>query len=314
LAPGSGTGQVGISGQGTELNGPRAFRIGVDGTVRLLDTGNKRLLFFKPDGTLVRTVTITAAQDPVDFIVNPQGQIFVFDKGTTDPPQVLHYHANGALAERFPVHPAVGKAADGIVLTAEQDLLLLQHRFTFANPLYWVIVHEHTVITPTLQPLTQQEGDGTPRSPAIFRTVAGTDDFGLDILKRGAYAQDKLMQEVWHMSVSLPQSFEIRFFNVDRAMNLYFATTPAALNAVVWRVAPNGTVVGGAFVPVCAPSWRRIYVDQAGTVWTMCVTEQGVSVIRHTLQDFTGQPLPEAVAIAADVPWKPDDTRTPPAG
>src|SRR5262245_3194711 len=87
LAPGSDIGQVGISGQGTELKGPRTFRIGVDGTIRLLDNGNKRLLFFKPDGTLTHALPITAAQDPLDFIVDPQGHIFVFDKGTTEPPQ-----------------------------------------------------------------------------------------------------------------------------------------------------------------------------------------------------------------------------------
>jgi hypothetical protein len=314
LAPGSGTGQVGISGQGAELNGPRTFRIGVDGTIRLLDSGNKRLLFFTPDGMLARAVAITAAQDPVDFVVNPQGHIFVFDRGTTDPPQVVRYRADGTLAERFPVHPAIGSVADGIMLTADQDLLLIQHRFTFINPLYWVIVHEDTGIATTLQPLTQQEGSGTPRSPAIFHMVAEPDALGLDILRRGTAVQDNLMHGVMHIPVSLPRTFDIRFFNVDRAMNLYFASDPALQDVGVWRVAPNGTVIGGAFVHVCAPSWRRIYVDQIGTVWTMCVAEQGVTVMRHPLQDFAGRPLPDAATLPADVPWKPEGSTTSPAG
>ena len=50
---------------------------------------------------------------------------------------------------------------------------------------------------------------------------------------------------------------------------------------------------------------KAFYVDQAGAAWTMCVDAQGASVTRYTLQDSTGQPLPEAAKDAADVAWKP---------
>jgi hypothetical protein len=95
---------------------------------------------------------------------------------------------------------------------------------------------------------------------------------------------------------------------VDRALSLYFTRPSAENDAVdVWRVAPDGTVAGGAHVATgsCGTSWRNFYIDQAGAAWTMCVDGQGATVTRYTLQDSAGQPLPEAAKDAADVAWKP---------
>ena len=55
LTPGSGSGQVGIRGGSLNAVGPGAFRIGGDGTIRLLDNNNQRILFFDQQGKLLRS-------------------------------------------------------------------------------------------------------------------------------------------------------------------------------------------------------------------------------------------------------------------
>ena len=304
LSVGAGANQVGVNNDGSNIIGPRAFRIGVDGTIRMLDNVNKRVLFFNQSGKVTRTLRLDQTQEPIDFIVNNAGETFVYG-GDGANSQVLRYGPDGKITLRLPV--SSGVSADGIMLTAAQDILLVQ-----GNQTFWTLLHQGVTVDPKIQPLTMQEGGATPRSPAIFRTSPG-ENGTLDVhaigLNAGANGED--VTEIGGVTTSLPS--DARFFNVDRAMSLYFTRPNAADDAVdVWRVAPDGTVAGGAHVVTgsCGTSWRNFYVDQAGAAWTMCVDAQGASIKRYTLQDSTGQPLPEAAKDAADVAWKPGASQT----
>jgi hypothetical protein len=304
LIAGAGANQVGINTDGSNVDGPRAFRIGADGTIRLLDNVNKRVLFFDQSGKVTRTLRLDQTQEPIDFIVNNAGETFVYS-GDGSNFQVLRYGPDGKVTLRLPVSPGV--SADGIMLTAAQDLLLVQ-----GNQTFWTLLHQGVTVDPKIQPLTMQEGAATPRSPAIFRTSPGENGtLDLHAIGLNAGASGENVMEIGGVTTSLPA--DARFFNVDRAMSLYFTRPSAEGDAVdVWRVAPDGTVAGGVHIVTggCGTSWRNFYVDQAGAAWTMCVDAQGASVTRYMLQDLGGQLLPEAATAAADVAWKPGAQQT----
>ncbi|MDQ2997104.1 MAG: hypothetical protein M3R61_08630, partial [Chloroflexota bacterium] len=113
LGAGAEANQVGIRNDGSNIIGPRSFRIGADGTIRLLDTVNKRILFFGQNGKVTRTLPLDATQYPIDFIVNNAGETFVYggDGGTNF--QVLRYGPDGKVTLRLPV--SSGVSADGIM-------------------------------------------------------------------------------------------------------------------------------------------------------------------------------------------------------
>jgi len=302
LSPGDGPNQVGINSDGSNIVGPRSFRIGADGSIRLLDSVNNRILFFDQSGKVNRTLRLDETQGSSDFIVNNAGEVFVLGGGIDSGPSpaVLRYGPDGTVTARLPV--SLGVSADGIMLTAAQDLMLVQ-----GNQTYWTLLHQGVTVDPKIQPLTVQPGAVTPRSPTIFRTMPGENGtIDLRVIGLNAGISGENMMEVGGMTTSLPA--EARFFNVDRAMSVYFTRPSPEGDAVdVWRVNPDGKVAGGAHIVTgsCGTSWRNFYIDQAGAAWTMCVDAQGVSITRYLLQDPAGQPLPEAAAEAADVAWKP---------
>lgn len=274
--------------------GPVAFRIGGDGTIRLLDNSNRRILFFDQQGQLLRSLSIAEATNPVDFIVDPQGTIFVFDRGDGLTTQVLRYAPNGKLAQRLPLDADVG--GDGIMLTADQDLLIVT-----SNQMYWSLIHKGVVVAPELQPLTIREGTATPRSPLIFRTVG--DANGTHTL---ALASITSPETIANVALALPYRVG-RFFNIDRAMNLYFIDDWGYEDMAVARVLPDGTVAGGAHIHEtgCQLAWRRVYIDQSGSAWSLCASGPGATVKRYTLLSPTGQPLPDISKEPADVIWRP---------
>jgi hypothetical protein len=163
------------------------------------------------------------------------------------------------------------------------------------------------IVDPKIQPLTVQEGVVTPRSPTIFRTAPGeSGTLDLRAIGLNAGTSGEHFMEVGGVTTSVPA--DARFFNVDRAMSLYFTRPSAEGDAVdIWRVLPDGSIAGGAHIVTgaCGTSWRNLYIDQAGAAWTMCVDAQNATITRYTLQDANGQPLPEAAREAADVAWKP---------
>ncbi len=299
LSAGNGNDQVGIASADQSITGPRAFRIGADGSIRLLDNLNKRVLFFDQTGKLARTIAISEARDPQDFIVNNAGEVFIFDNGNN---QVLRYNPKGALASTIPLSPGISASADGIMLNADQDLMLIQN-----NQSFWVVLHKGTIVPPELQALTMRSGVVTPRSPMAFQvTYAENHNPLLRIVGlRGSQTSD-LIGEVDQREIQLPG--DVQFFNVDRAMSLYFTRpAPDAAGVDVWRVNPDGTPAGGAQLQTgaCETSWRSLYIDQTGAAWTMCSSDSDVTITRYALLAPDGTPLPDAPNSAADVSWRP---------
>jgi hypothetical protein len=282
---------VGVSGDAANPVGPSAFRIGGDGTIRILDNANRRLLFFTPAGKPDHMLALPDVHHPVDFIVNPNGEAFILDQKDDQTAQVVRYTRDGKLEQQLPLGAI---SPDGINLTADQDLLVVG-----SDQTYWTVIHQGTVVAPSIQPLTRREGIATPRSPLIFRASAAVAAQALNIVDP---VSDGVLSTV---PLHLP-SATTQFANVDRAMNLYFRSAIDSPSIAVVRVMPDGTVAGGAQIEAgCHVSWRQYYIDQVGTAWTLCVTESGVSVKRYTLQDLQGQPLPLADPQPADVPWQP---------
>ncbi len=295
LPYGADAGQIG-------REGAAAFRIGGDGTVRVLDAVNRRVLFLGQDGAQGRVQRLAEAQEPVDFIVNNDAEVFVFDQGHGSSPQVLRYDRSGALAARYPLAPGVAINANGITLTSDQTLML-----TSENQRVWTVLHRGVAVPPEAQPLTEQPGAASPRSPALFETRAGAGAPTLRVVGlTGSIAGDMLV-EVQRVDTQLPP--EARFFNVDRAMDLYFIRqSDQDETADLWRVRPDGSVAGGAQIPLVGcglRSWRSLYVDQPGAVWTMCAAESGVAFTRYDLLDGAGAPLAAAPPQAAEVAWRP---------
>ncbi len=299
LSVGTGDAEVGVVKEDPNTIGPRSFRIGADGSIRLLDNVNKRVLFFDQSGKIARTLPIAAAQDPQDFIVNNAGEVFVLDRAGS---QVLRYGPKGDVTATMTLSPGVAASADGIMLTAAQDLMLVQN-----NQSFWVLVHQGAIVPPEIQSLTMRAGTVTPRSPTFFQTTlteTRTPYLHIVGLRRGPTSD--LIADVDGRQILLPS--DAQFFNVDRAMNLYFTRTSPESDAFdVWRVNPDGTPVGGVHIPTgtCGVSWRSLYVDQTGVAWTMCVSESGATITRYPLLGFDGTPLSEPANDAADVPWKP---------
>ena len=304
LGAGTAPNQVGISGDAGALSGPRAFRIGADGSIRLLDPARKRILFFKPDGTLQRTLPIDEVTSAIDFIVSNSGDVYVLATIESGESKVLHYAPNGKLAEQIPVGQGIGINANGIMLTAEDSLMLVQN-----NQLSWMIRHRDTLTPPAVQALTQQHAVPTPRSPALFASgVAMNGTQPLTVIGMTGSVFGDMLTDVTTIQAQVAD--DMRFFNVDRAMSLYFASDPAADQIDVARVDADGAVLGGARIDQrgcdsSLRSWRSFYIDQDGSAWNMCVTPAELTISRYTLRDAQGQPLPPAAQQPADVAWKP---------
>jgi hypothetical protein len=302
LPQGTDSGQVGILDSG---EGPTSFRIGADGTIRILDAVNRRLLFFTPNGTQQRSLALNEFDILTDFIVNGQGEAFVYGMNRNGP-TIIRYSQGGDVLEQLPVSP--GLFANAISFNGEGDLLL-----TRDNTEFWVIRRRDTFVPTIIQPLTRQQGAVTPRSPVVFRTIReesanGTPQVTLQIESFSGGVNSDSFALVGAYAMNVPESWH--FLNVDRAMDLYFISdfdTQPTSTIDIWRVSAQGEPIGGVRIASeCAIDWRRIYVDQAGSAWTFCQSSSGVTVKRYGLRDPQGQPLPAAAATPPDdSPWRP---------
>lgn len=300
LTAGTRSNQVGISGTGDDVSGPRAFRIGSDGSLRLLDTLNNRILFFTKDGKPARTLAINGVTQVTDFIINNNGEAFVLATLDAGQPTILHYNQAGAVVEQIALNGMIGNSADGIMLTAQGWLMLVQ-----GNTRSWVIRHDAIDTPPNLQALTERNVVPTPRSPALFNSTF--DATGAPDLRIFGPNGDALVQT---MALAPESPKTTSFFNVDRAMNLYTASDFTQPQVDLYRLAPEGNVLGAARIDTsgCGStlrSWRSYYIDQVGAAWALCVTAEQATLTRYTLINEQGQPLPEAAPTPADVAWKP---------
>jgi hypothetical protein len=284
-----------------------AFRIGGDGSIRVLDDLNNRLLFFNADGSPNRTIPLPLPEPGagvMDFIINREGEIFVlYALPDLENPQaskavVLRLSLDGSEIERLPTAPGL----DMLTMTADNDLLLAMRM-----PRLLTITTGGATVPAEAQPLTERVGIATPRSPMIF--AFGYDDLSSGIGPWLRVSNPAGTQQVAMVRPQIPNRIT-GFMNVDRAMNLYFHTDWGGDQISVTRNAPDGSYLGGVTInqPGCSFFLRGIYIDQAGAAWTMCSTDQGTAITRYPFIDQQGQPLPEAAPEPADVPWRPSAT------
>ena len=317
LAPGSADAQVAIvpnPNDTSQIQGPSSFRIGSDATIRVLDRGNKRVLFFSPEGQPGRVQPITEANDPIDYIVNNNGEVFVLDNGVYnqdngfhEQKQILLYKPDGALNTRYPIADAV--QANGIMLNTQQDLFVVSGSF-YENATTISVLAAGQAVNVAHQFLTRHRGLPTPRSPMMFLTRVHTSDdigAGMDVLLGQVAAEPRLIMD----NLALPATAQ--FLNVDRAMNLYFMNFVPDANIIqLWRVAPDTTIVGGGAIDLTgcqAFDWRSIYAAQDGEIWRMCNMADRTIISRYNLIGMDGQPLAKVEKIdeaaAKNVPWAP---------
>ncbi|MBA3468378.1 MAG: hypothetical protein H0T53_01915 [Herpetosiphonaceae bacterium] len=284
-----------------------AFRIGGDGSIRVLDNLNNRLLFFNADGSPNRTIPLPLPEPGAggqDFIINREGEIFVlYALPNLEDPQaskavVLRLRSDGTEIERLPAAPG----PDILTMTAGDDLLL-----SMRMPRLLTITTGGANVPAEAQPLTERVGLATPRSPMIF--AFGYDDLSSGIDPWLRVSNLASTQQVAMVRPQIPNRIT-GFMNVDRAMNLYFHTDWGSDQISFTRNAPDGAYLGGVTIsqPGCSFFLRSLYIDQAGAAWTMCSTEQGTAITRYQFLDPQGQPLPEAAPEPADVPWRPGAT------
>ena len=292
LAIGNGDNKVGLIRVDNDISGPRAFRIGSDGSIRLLDAVNKRLLFFSKEGKPTRTLAIAGASDVIDFIVNNSGEIFVLAVLDDGQRTILHYNPAGAVIEQIALNSTVGNAADGIMLTSQGWLLLIQ-----GNSRSWVIRHDGSDTPPNLQALTEREAVATPRSPVLFSNKAAGGMLDLEIVA----STDNVSTQTDTLTTQAPSN--TTFFNVDRAMNLYSASDFRQPQLDLYRIAPDGSLLGTARIDsrgcvATLRSWRSYYIDQAGSAWALCTEENQVTLKTLPTARFTGPAVARGCANA----------------
>ena len=83
------------------------------------------------------------AVDPIDYIVNNNGDVFVLDNGvlnqdtsTHTQKQIVLYTPDGKLKTRYPIADSV--TANGIMLNTQQDLFVVLGSF-YENPMTTVL-------------------------------------------------------------------------------------------------------------------------------------------------------------------------------
>lgn len=289
LGRGIGPGQTG--GQ------PVAFRIGGDGSIRVLDPENHRLLFFDAGGQPQLTVGFDPAATQADFIVSREGEIFVSETlpDASKPDgvrwRIIRYDQKGTALQEIPMD----MAAHQLSMNADQALVVEQNGTSHAI----VMTKDGEVIPPVGQYLGENNGVATPRSPLFFHfSQNGPQDAYVSV------STETLFQATVQLQVPAGMT---HFANIDRAMNLYVRSPVGGDTISFARMAPDGAYLGGVTIaePGCALDLRNTYIDQAGTAWTMCGDGEATVIKRYRLEDPQGQQLADVPSEPADVAWKP---------
>jgi hypothetical protein len=299
LGRGAGDGNIGAN---------TTLRIGADGSIRVLDSDNRRLLFYDAAGALQREQPLAEADSPLDFIVANSGEIFVLDDAgdtTNGVGPVLRYAADGTLAERIALGEKIFAAA--IMLNANNDLFVANGAY------YWLIQHDGQALPAEVQPFTARVGSITPRSWAAF-VSEGNQESGRATIKISK------PDDVANSQMILLVPVDQQFFNIDREMNIYATTAPYFWDSGidVWRYNSAGVAMGGAHIDTSGCQYdssdaasRNFYIDQAGSAWVLCLNDAGATINNYHLLDSERQPLPAAASEPADVAWKPGGNFSP---
>jgi hypothetical protein len=299
IPAGSGSGQVGISA----TDGPPTFRIAADGSIRVLDALNKRLLFFNPGAAgqpfkLAQTLDLSFLQRPIDFVVTGKGDLYVLDaEGWT----IDHLSISGKELNNIPLNPATKGKFSTISLTADGRIIGLNQNTGY------LLIDAAGPIALEDQPNAQLEGSATVRSNAIFSIVGDNSNQRLQslLINYGGVAPATIpLGEI---------DGQVSFLDVNQGMEPYVQITRGTV-AEVQRYGVDGLLLGSISIDLagCRQVARGIYIDRPGDVYTMCVTDTGVSIKRYVMADTQGQPLPRYEQLVDSAPWAPGSLQSAP--
>jgi hypothetical protein len=289
LRAGSGAGQVGVTG----IAGPSTFRVGADGTIRIMDTVNRRLLFLAgASGKLQRTINLSTLQRPTDFVVTGQGAVYVLDAGTWT---VAQFTLDGRKPRSLQLNPALKGRFSTLSLLADGRLAGLGagqgYVLMFANGMPMPLED---------QPRATVAGTVTVRSNANFILAPDRENAKrrrLSIQGAGVSLMDLNLGELGGPAT---------FLDVNQCMEPYVAVTHGA-QSEIRRYTVRGELMGTLTVDTRSTRrvLRPIYVDRPGTIFTMTVTATGVRIQRYTMTNAAGAPLPMCNQLVTTTPWSP---------
>lgn len=295
IPAGSGAGQVGI----TATDGPPTFRIAADGSIRVMDTLNKRLLFFTGQPfKLSQTLDLSFLKRPTDFVVTGKGDLYVLDAEAW---AISHLSIQGAELNNIALNPATKGKFTTISLTADGRIFGLERKTGY------LLIDAAGPIPIEDQPNAQVEGSATVRSNAIFSIVGDNSN---------QQRQSLLINYGGTAPATIPLGEidgEAMFLDINQGMEPYTLVTRGT-NAEVQRFNVAGQRLGSLTLDLsgCRAIPRGVYVDRPGDIYTMCVGEQGVSIKHYVMTDAQGQPLPRFDQLVQNAPWSPGSLQSAP--
>lgn len=299
IPAGSGPGQVGI----TATEGPPTFRIAADGSIRVMDTINKRLLFFNAATSsqpfkLAETLDLSLLKRPTDFVVTGKGDLYVLDAEAW---AISHLSITGSELNNIPLNPATKGKFTTISLTADGRIFGLDRQTGY------LLIDAAGPIAIEDQPASIVEGGATVRSNAIFSIVGDNTNPKIQslLINYGGIAP---------ATIALgPIDGEVTFLDINQGMEPYTVTTRES-TLEVQRHSVDGQLMGAITLDRsgCRAVPRGVYVDRPGDVYTMCVGDQGVSIKRYVIVDAQGQPLPRYDQLVDRAPWAPGSLQSAP--
>lgn len=299
IPAGSGAGQVGISA----TDGPPTFRIAADGSIRVMDTVNKRLLFFSATTSsqpfkLTQALDLSFLKRPTDFVVTGKGDLYVLDAEAW---AISHLSIGGAELNNIALNPATKGKFTTISLTADGRIFGLERTNGY------LLIDSAGPIAIEDQPNAQVEGGATVRSNAIFSIVGDNSNQQRKslIINYGGIAPATIpLGEI---------DDEVTFIDINQGMEPYILAA-GDTTAEVQRFNVAGQLLGTLTLDLsgCRPVPRGVYVDRPGDIYTMCVGDQGVSIKRYVMTDAQGQPLPRFDQLVQSAPWSPGSLQSAP--
>lgn len=295
IPAGSGSGQVGISA----TDGPPTFRIAADGSIRVMDTLNKRLLFFTGQPfKLTQTLDLSFLKRPDDFVVTGRGDLYVLDAEAW---AISHLSIQGAELNNIALNPATKGKFTTISLTADGRIFGLERNAGY------LLIDAAGPIPIEDQPSSQVEGSATVRSNAIFSIVLDNSN---------QRRQSLLINYGGVAPATIPLGEidgEAMFVDVNQGMEPY-TLVKRGTSAEIQRFNVDGLLLGTLTLDLsgCRAIPRGVYVDRPGDIYTMCVGEQGVSIKRYVMIDAQGQPLPRFDQLVQAAPWSPGSLQSAP--
>lgn len=297
VAAGDGKGQVGITAQ----DGPSTFRIAADGSIRIMDTVNKRLLFFNgATGALAQTLDVSFLKRPTDFVVSGKGDLYVLDaEGWT----IDHLAINGEELHNIPLSRELKGKFSTISLTADGRIIGLDARDGYT------LITADGPVAPDDQPNNMVYGAYTVRSNASFVMAYDSPNVG----ERQLIVNDVAVAAgQGYFDLGKVQGMA-RFLDINQGMQPYVAITNNG-QTEVRRFEVAGKLLGTLQVDQrdCRPTLRGLYVDRPGAVYRMCVSDTGLQIDRFVMTDTSGKALPLVDQLVTSLPWSPGNLQMAP--